>query len=346
MITKIRDTDRVLINALLDSKNYKDLLSLLSTTKYLLRLGEETLKQRMFSTHPVLANRKPFFENWRSYYLKVLHNINKLKEEFNINYIPTPSFIPEDFYHGLYIMKLNIFQPWIFKIEKDNYIANYLSEYGDKEKIMSFSQNNNNFSVIPTLTKYKKLDMLDEILEKIPLNSKYDGVIYGAAASGDKKYFEKILKKYKISQLLLHHSIFYQAIGGSISSGNIEMFNYMLENYKDENTNVQLMRDVLVLAARKGHVTVLKSFLTVENSFLSKRLPKIIRKFLTSKYTISFLSEKKSLEVLKTLIEGYCRLASEKIKNPKKKLIAYLRSRKIFNRIKDPSLKNYIKKVY
>lgn len=330
MITKIRDTDRVLINTLLESKNYKDILSLLSTNKYLLRLGEETLKQRMFSTHPVLAKRKPFFENWRSYYLKTLHNINKLKEEFNIDYIPTPSFDPEGFYHGLYVMKINKFTPSYFNENKFRYMANYLSEYGDEKLILKCLNSIDKYArlhpysdLVSALVKHKRLDILDKL--DIDLNFYYGDIIQGAAASGDPTYFKKIMKR----KIKVIGSVTYYGLPGAGESGSIEMTNYILENYGNGNICREKLFNMIYSAAINGHVGFLNSLLIPENSYLANILNTVIGYYLTDKiFKQPFLTEEKSVKVLRTLLEGYKRISDVSLRT--------------FVFVKDPYLKNFL----
>ena len=195
-ITSLKDTDRVLINTVLEAKNDKDLLNLLATNKSLLRLGEEVLKQRMLSKYPVLADKKPFFENWRSYYLKTVYYINKLKEEFNIDYIPTPAFDPEGFYNGLHYMAANNqdYPEESIENEKNIYILNCLAEYGDEKRIMQYIELKNNLynrKLIQFLVKHKRLEILDKILKanKRLVDEPISEILIGAGASNDPEYF-------------------------------------------------------------------------------------------------------------------------------------------------------------
>jgi hypothetical protein len=97
--TQLKDTDRLILEAVDD----RTLLDVLKVNRNLLILGEDAFKKRMQLKYPVLVKSKPYGKKWTKYYLDMIYYINKLKEDYNIDYIPVSSFDPA----GYYVSKTN-----------------------------------------------------------------------------------------------------------------------------------------------------------------------------------------------------------------------------------------------
>ena len=347
-ITSLKDTDRVLINTVLEAKNDKDLLNLLATNKSLLRLGEEVLKQRMYKTYPILASRKPFFENWRSYYLKTVYYINKLKEEFNVDYIPTPSFDPEGFYNGLHFMKVSDdnYSTRSINHAKYRYMIFCLAEYGDENMIMKYVDVSNPIykkDLVDALSTYKRLDLLDKILREnsqfFDEDAVYD-IIFGAGASNDPEYFEYVLNRYRNINDLPEYKIVIKALSGASS---IEMINYLFEKYPNSMKKqiVYYTGNKIYGAAKRDNVDFLNNFI-VDPSFIDI-FPDEIRRFLTNSESNglllkpSFLSDRKKIEALNALINSYYRTGGTK-----EMLRKELKLKRKKGEVKDPVFIKYL----
>lgn len=81
----------------------KDVLSMLSVNKKF--NDPEFFRQIMFQRYPLLIKYRKEGESWKMLYLRMVTYILKLKEEYNIDYIPAPSFNPKNFYYTLEVGK-------------------------------------------------------------------------------------------------------------------------------------------------------------------------------------------------------------------------------------------------
>ena len=60
--------------------------------------SQEDFRQIFLNKYPLLIDYKGN-ETWKNFYLQTVLYISKLREDYNINYIPTPSFTPEQLYN-------------------------------------------------------------------------------------------------------------------------------------------------------------------------------------------------------------------------------------------------------
>ena len=77
------EDDMIILNMLrVNKKYYKD----------------EHFQRLMQKRYPLLIKYKRQNESWKRFYLRMIHYISLLKEEFDIPYFPNPKFDPEYFY--------------------------------------------------------------------------------------------------------------------------------------------------------------------------------------------------------------------------------------------------------
>ena len=96
-LTRSRDVDTYLLSRLDD----KELFEILLLNKDFLKLGSAFFEKRLKERYPLLLKFKPEKMNYTKYYLSIVYYIAKLKEEYDIDYVPAPSFNPKIFYYKL-----------------------------------------------------------------------------------------------------------------------------------------------------------------------------------------------------------------------------------------------------
>src|SRR5665647_503572 len=131
MLTGHKDTDKLV----LENMDDKTLMNSMVSNKSLLKIGEGIFKERLKNNYPYLYEKKPFLESYRSYYLRMMYYLGKLREIFGVDYIPVPSFDPEGVYRGF----KNVFTDdgkltENFAKYHVQYLIPYYAELGDEEK--------------------------------------------------------------------------------------------------------------------------------------------------------------------------------------------------------------------
>ena len=96
-LTRSRDVDTYLLSRLDD----KELFEILLLNKDFLKLGSVFFEKRLKERYPFLLKFKPKNMNYTKYYLSIIYYIAKLKEEYDIDYVPAPSLNPKIFYYKL-----------------------------------------------------------------------------------------------------------------------------------------------------------------------------------------------------------------------------------------------------
>ena len=79
--------DRTIVNALL-----------MKNKQYNSYLNEDFFKKLIQHRYPLLTNKREEGETWKRFYLRVVHYLGKLMEEFEIPYIPHEHFEPQGHY--------------------------------------------------------------------------------------------------------------------------------------------------------------------------------------------------------------------------------------------------------
>ena len=89
---------------------------------------DEFFKLVFFHKYPLLLKFKKDEESWKDFYLRMVMYIAKLKEEFDLDYIPAKKFNPEKFYKSIEISD----EDWILEA------AEYLKQVKDIDFIRKF----------------------------------------------------------------------------------------------------------------------------------------------------------------------------------------------------------------
>lgn len=76
----------------------RTILMMMSVNKYF--YNDKFFETLMQKRYPFLAEFKRHNEPWRHFYIRMIHYISRIKEEFDIQYIPSPEFHPVQFYYS------------------------------------------------------------------------------------------------------------------------------------------------------------------------------------------------------------------------------------------------------
>ena len=103
-----KDTDKIILSKLDD----KDLLSILSTNKYLSTLPDDSFwRNRLYRKYPNYEKE----ENWKETYLTTVYYIDKLKRDFNFIYTSGDPKYVYDFLDRLRKIKATGYGPDVYK---------------------------------------------------------------------------------------------------------------------------------------------------------------------------------------------------------------------------------------
>ena len=308
--TQLKDADRLI----LDAADDRTLLEILKVNKNLLVLGEDAFKKRMQQKYPVLAKLKPYWTKWAKYYLDMVYYINKLKEDYNIDYIPVSSFDPHGYLQSKQYEK--IFDKNLNDLREASHRAEILAELGDEKLIREWMDKNPKFSyfALAFLLKYKNISLFEKLYTKKPVvNVKYFNPNYDvsprslfleeAAESGDINMVIFVLK------LTGHESILpgdeESIVKGAAKAGDFNMLSHV---------EIGDFMDVLEPAAQKGQIEFIKAFLQPKNyKLLLWILPKVIENLVYSE-TTNVLSPEKTEKTLRFLLDTYFSLGGKKKK--------------------------------
>lgn len=306
--TQLKDTDRLI----LDATDDRTLLEILKVNRNLLILGEDSFKKRIQRSYPVLAKLKPYGIKWAKYYLDMVYYISKLKEDYDIDYIPVSSFDPASYY----ISKKN--ERNIAKdlnlLRDSSHMAEILAELGDETRIREWMNKYTKYKdfVLAFLLKYKNISLFEKLYVPNTKPVKYFNPNYGvhqaflfleeAAESGDIDIVNYVLKKFK--SIFDHDelSAFNHLIIGSTKTGDIEMLSYITKMFPKQEID---FHELLDAAASKGQIDFIRSFIQPENKkILLKHLPNIIEN-LIYRETTEVQNPYKKEKTLKFLLDTY-----------------------------------------
>src|SRR5581483_6761477 len=222
--TNVKDVDRLI----LDAADDETLLNILQMNKNFVRLGEEAFKRRMFKYYPYLAAKKPFLEPWGKYYLSNVYYINKLKEEFGLDYYPVPSFYPEGIYRMLSYYRKYIYVP-TQSVIKDMIETQFIPESGNETEIR-------------------------KLFEKKILNYLYlSDVLARLLTVGNIPLFEKLIKLYEGNEVPSPAFL----IANAAASGKKEIVNYIINFINDEKTREEIFNSSSRIVAENGDINML-----------------------------------------------------------------------------------------
>jgi hypothetical protein len=342
MITSQRDTDKLVLQNMDD----RTLMNTMKANKSLLKMGEDIFKERLRKAYPLLYTKKPFLESYRNYYLKMMYYLGKLKEEFNVDYIPAPSFDPEALYRG-FSMNKKLYSNKS-KIPILEHLIPFYTEIGDEGKLLEIGNTGKLLAVrealrlhiVENLIKYKQIDLFKKFakLWDLDANDSFNYIIQ----SNDKNIIQYFLNKHDY----LHddeNNNYEEGLLGAAEIGSMEMFEYVMELFPEMELDRQLLFIILAKAATNGQVDFLRNFLIPENEvFLMKFIPRIFRYFVDSR-EMKFLPESKVIQTLDLLLDYYLKHGGTKKDFYKE--ISY-KEKDFFEDMKDPNVNKFIKEKF
>ena len=259
-LTSIKDLDKYLIEHLPD----RELLLLMQTNKQFLQYGQDAYRKRILNKYPLLAKFKKENETWRRLYLEMIFYIAKLKEVYNIDYVPAPSFNPRFFYldetfHGVreyyfldYIAEtgdLNLFKKYEKRFQRilndENWIELTLGaaiQSGNIELVKYIEEKYSrlipfhmDFAIISKnhkMIEYVSNKLLQKANNPTEIAKIYIFARQGAAELGDMeliKYYDDILIDF--STVISNENI-YIPFEEAIRSGKPEILDYFINSFK------------------------------------------------------------------------------------------------------------------
>lgn len=301
MITGNRDTDTHLFRLMDD----ETLITVMSTNKELLRKGEEIFKERLRDNYPYLYKKKPYLETYKNYYLKMMYYIGKLKEEFDVDYIPVASFDPEGVYRGFSLKKAGVY----FK-NMNIYLIPYYAELKDEEKLKEISKSEfTEGEVLNELIAKGNIPLYEKLLAEWNINpfdiNESGRIFHSAVKSGNKEIVDLFSKIPMDDEEKEDGGRKYFGSLGAGEIGSLEMLEYMNELFPKELLEEDMFVDIIICAAENGHVEFVRSFLNAPNfNFLSEYIPSILTQLIRS-VSANFLPLGKLKQIVGMLLDYY-----------------------------------------
>lgn len=335
MLTGNKDTDKLVLERMDD----KTLINTMATNPALLRIGEVVFRDRLRNNYPYLFQKKPVFENYRRYYLRMMYYIFKLKEDFNIDYVPVPSFDPEGLYRGLSLTfktKSGKLIKHTFDRDHKKYLIPYYAELGNEDIMRRYvddassssQRRQNRYILLENLIKNKNINLYEKL--NAEWNLENPKMFEYAVQTKDKDIIQYFLAKFQNAD-----SLFYYGALGAAAVGSLEMLEYMRELFPDEEEEDDDYLNIIAHAIQHGQLDFVRSFLTYENKdFLIDIIPYVI---VTTK--LDFIPEHKAKQILSLILDYYLEHGGTKSKFFKK--LSY--KEEYFYQDLDPSLVKFFK---
>jgi ankyrin repeat protein len=245
MENRFKNLDNLVLNALADNMDDRTLFTFCKTDKYFnskICKDEKFWLRRLRSKYPLLEQFKNKNESYRDFFLKMSKYNYKLEEEFEIPYIPTDRYNPEEFYLENVVNNKNqdIFTDAMYYaiLAKNLEIVKKLIEKIDDIEIPF---------VLDWVAGDGDLKTLKYLLDKKGIEPNYN-LLANAAAGGKLEILKYLIdKNIPINYLILSYAA---------SNGHLEMVKYLIEE-KGLN-NIQKLEDVLTDAASNGKLDIVK----------------------------------------------------------------------------------------
>lgn len=212
MLTKLKDTDKIILSMLDD----RDLLSACLADKNTNSLCDETFfRNRIYEKYPNLVPFKTSDISWKNYYLKIVYYIDKLEIEHGFKFTKDSKGTPKQYYEIIenkpikrkLMLKLDSIIKNKFYDLLDYYISRgfsrssyyYLAKYGEIDYFDKLLKKYNNVTkimfILPDPVKaavlHRQLSMLDFLISK-GISAEY---ILGMAATLDRPEVEKYIRE-------------------------------------------------------------------------------------------------------------------------------------------------------
>ncbi len=244
-VTGSKDVDTIVLKKLDD----KSLLSLLQVNKEYESLPDTFFKERLEQRYPFLVPYKSSDISWKQYYLKNVHYIGKLKEEYDLDYVSFPgtSSKPEKIYKNLYrnicIQKLYI--------KDSRKMKEIVREMIDKVRITFYIYEKRRNEILKMLNEREARNIAEKVLKSGDLEfyeilkKKYPSVIekniikdskkeniFKAIEDGDlgslTNYIPEILKEYENLESYDYYLRYRDLLNNTIKTGELDIIEYVV----------------------------------------------------------------------------------------------------------------------
>ena len=358
-LSGLRDTDRLILAAMDD----RSLLEMMKTNKKFFREGELAFEKRMKQRYPELAKKKEDGERWSQFYLQNVYFLNKLKEEFNIDYVPVPFFNPEALYR---VRKLDN----TYNYDTNIYLSQCYAELGDKTKLLHFynnldigeielddgydieeAQSDLQPIIFQCLLKYKHLGLFNDLKK---LWDKNASIIYGVdyvVQNRDVNFVDSVIKEIldENKDHDIMDNLFYTGIGGAAEIADMKMIKHLEKKFKKKAP----LENILTSAIDGCQIAFIKSLIVVDpksDMYNKYNLSSLLATSLTT-YLIGesddFLSQKDAYKIVKFVVD-----LLKSLGNSKGKILELMDvseyvddAEEFFETFHDPLLATYVKEL-
>ena len=250
----------------------KDVLAMLSVNRKF--NDPEFFRQIMFQRYPLLIKFRKQGEDWKQLYLRMVTYILKLNEEYDVDYIPAPSFNPKRVYYN-------------FKTQ-EGYDSEFAETYGFVEILRYIGESGNEELIHKTIEEYD-LKLQPGVLSG--MDYLLDGMVKGGHL--------QLLQKYGVKFAPNYFTIKY-----AVSSGNENMIEYLenlLKELGKENEEPTLINK-REGAIESGNLAMVKKYRYIDKKYLEEPYePKD-----TGECFDNSFKEAGSFEVFRYLLDNVC----------------------------------------
>lgn len=219
-LTRSRDVDTYLLEKLDD----KELLEVMFLNKDFLKLSTYFFEKRLKERYSLLIKFKPLKMNFTKYYLSVVYYISKLKEEYDISYVPAPSFNPKTYYYRLK-----------YDYASEDEIQFYIGETGNLQLIKEYENILDIRDLVLGVILSGNLETL-KYLESKGFVFDHPSNIINAMLSRNEEMEEYVLTS--LTKLFDKNDIVVELVYGAAELGDLELVKYY-ENNLEPNQNFQ-----------------------------------------------------------------------------------------------------------
>ena len=250
----------------------KDILAMLSVNRKF--NDPEFFRQIMFQRYPLLIKFRKEKEDWKQLYLRMVTYILKLKEEYDEDYIPAPSFNPKRVYYN-------------FKIQ-EGYDLEFSETYIVDEILRYIGESGNEKLIQETIEDYD-LKMQPRVLNG--MNYLLDGIVKGGHL--------ELLRKYGVKFRPNYFTIKY-----AVSSGNQNMIEYienLLKELGKENEESTLVNK-REGAIESGNLNLVEKYRYIDKKYLEEAYTSVD----TGECFDNSFKDAGSFEVFQYLLDNVC----------------------------------------
>ncbi len=257
-----------------EQMNDKDVLLMLSVNRKF--NDPEFFRQIIYQRYPLLIKFRKEGENWKQLYLRMVTHILKLKEEYDVSYIPAASFNPKRIYYE-------------YKIESEyKYGDVNLKSFIFEDILQYIGESGNEVLIQDTIHKHNLVYKNEDLGE---MNILLDGIVKGGHLALLKKYGKGFTPKAF-------------TIECAVMSGNKEMIDYIenLLGKRGEKNDYRILFRKRVGAIESGNLDLLKKYRYIDKTAIHGPVnPQNIGECFDNNFRLSG-----SFEVLKYTLDNVC----------------------------------------